>query len=106
KSGTPSGSSSQSGPSTITIGSDTATNKGTQDISGKSTFEVELDNDGGKFYFEPTVLKGTAGQQVTLTLKNVGDTLHNFSLAEQNVNQDVEKGKSGNVQVTFPQSGF
>jgi plastocyanin len=106
KTAPPSGGSSQSGPSTITIGSDTATNKGTEDLSGKSTFAIKLANAGGQFYFEPTVLKGTAGQQVTLSLTNAGDTLHNFSLPDQSVDQDVEKGKSGSVQVTFPQSGF
>ena len=106
KSATPTGGSSQSGPSTMTIGSDTATNKGTQDLSGKSTFALKLDNDGGKFYFEPTVLRGTPGQQVTLTLTNVGATLHNFSLPDQSVDQDVAHGASGSVQVTFPQSGF
>jgi len=94
------------GGGSMTIGSDTATNKGTQDVSGKGTFELEMDNDNGQFYFKPTVLKGTAGQQLTLTLKNEGDTLHNFSLVGSEANGvDVQAGQEGSIQVTFPQSG-
>src|SRR5712692_4032446 len=74
------GSSGSGGGGSMTIRSDTATNKGTQDVSGKSAFELEMDNDNGKFYVKPTVLKGTAGQQLTLTLKDEGNTVHNFSL--------------------------
>ena len=104
--GGPSGGSSGGGGS-ITIGSDKATNKGTQDISGMSSFELELDNDNGQFYFKPTVLKGTAGQQLTLTLKNEGNTVHNFSLVGSEANgMDVQAGQEGSVQVTVPQSGF
>ena len=102
-----SGSSSSEGGGSMTIGSDTATNKGTADVSGKGTFELELDNDGGQFYFKPTVLKGTPGEQLTLTLKNEGDTLHNFSLVGSEANGvDVKAGEEGSTQVTFPQSGF
>ncbi len=98
---------SSGGGGSMTIGSDTATNKGTQDVSGKGTFELELDNDGGKYYFKPTVLKGTPGQQLTLTLKNEGDTLHNFSLVGSEASGvDVQAGQEGSIQVTFPQSGF
>jgi plastocyanin len=108
KSNESSGTGASSGSSgSITIGSDKATNKGTQDISGKSTFELEMDNDNGKFYFKPTVLKGTAGQQLTLTLKNEGNTVHNFSLVGSEANGvDVQAGQEGSMQVTFPQSGF
>jgi len=101
------GASSGGGGGSMTIGSDTATNKGTQDVSGKSTFELEMDNDNGKFYFKPTVLKGTPGQQLALTLKNEGNTVHNFSLVGSEANGvDVQAGQEGSMQVTFPQTGF
>jgi plastocyanin len=90
----------------LTIDGKPANNKGTQDLSGKATFALNLDNDGSLYYFEPTVLKGTPGQKVTLTLKNVGNTKHNFTLAAQNINQDVnDPGTSATVTVTFPQTG-
>lgn len=100
KKGTTSGSSSGG---TITIGSDQANNHGTKDVSGMAKFEVEQDN----FYFNPTVWKGTAGQQVKLELKNeTSATLHNFTLTDQSIDQDVAAGKTVEVTVSFPQSGF
>jgi plastocyanin len=93
----------ESSGGTITVGSDRANNKGTKDVTGKSSIEVELDN----FYFEPTVLKGSPGAQIKLELKNeASGTLHNFSLPDQSVNQDVPSEQSVDMTVTFPQSGF
>jgi plastocyanin len=57
------------------------------------------------FYFEPTLLTGTAGQTVTIELENEGDAEHNFSLPDQAVDQDVESGQKAQVEVTFPDSG-
>jgi plastocyanin len=79
-----------------------ANDHGQKDVSGETgKVEVELDDD----YFEPTVLKGMPGQKVTLELKNEGGAEHNISIAEQNVDQDVEPGDEAEVEVTFPQSG-
>jgi plastocyanin len=87
----------------ITIGSDKANDKGTTNVSGKSDVEVELDN----FYFKPTILKGSPGAQIKLELKNeTSGTLHNFSLPDQSMDQDVQAEKSVDVTVTFPQSGI
>jgi plastocyanin len=86
---------------TITIGSDTANDHGSKDVSGASSVDVEQDD----FYFEPTILKGTAGQKVTIKLENEGDATHNFTLEDQNVDQDVSPGDDATVTVTFPQSG-
>jgi len=85
----------------ITLGSDQANNKGTKNVTGRDEIEVELDD----FYFEPTVYTGTAGQQIKLELSNESNNLHNFSLDEQSISQDVAAGKDMDVTVTFPQSG-
>jgi plastocyanin len=98
----PSPSESESEGGTIMIGSDTANDHGSKDVSGMDETEVELDD----FYFEPTVIKGTAGAQIKLELDNEGQALHNFSLPEQNIDQDVTAGQKVDVTVTFPQSGF
>jgi plastocyanin len=74
---------------------------GTEDVSGKPSADVELDD----FYFEPTVLEGEPGQSVSLKLENAGNVEHNFSLSKQGIDQDVEKGQSTTVKVTFPKSG-
>jgi plastocyanin len=92
----------ESGGGQITIGSDLANDHGTKDVSGQASLEVELDD----FYFNPTVIKGTAGQQVKLELKNEGSALHNFTLTDQNIDQDVQSDQSADVTVTIPQSGF
>ncbi|MDP9341808.1 MAG: cupredoxin domain-containing protein [Actinomycetota bacterium] len=86
---------------TITIGSDTANNHGSKDVSGQSSIAVEQDD----FYFNPTIITGTAGQKVTIKLENEGSTTHNFSLEDQNIDQDVTQGQDATVTVTFPQSG-
>ena len=109
KSSTTSTSSSASASATaatLTIDGQKANDKGTQDLSGKATFALNLRNGGGLFYFEPTILKGTPSQKITLTLSNVGDTKHNFTLAAQKINQDVNTpGTTATVTVTFPQTG-
>jgi plastocyanin len=97
-----SGSGSGSGSGQMTIGSDKANNKGTASISGMEDFSVEVDN----FYFKPTVLKGTAGQQIKLELENESSTLHNFTLADQNIDQDIQAGQKMEVTVKLPASGF
>ncbi len=79
-----------------------ANDHGEKDVSGETgKVEIELDDD----YFEPTVLKGTPGQKVTLELKNEGNSEHNISIADQNIDQDVEPADEAEVEVTFPQSG-
>ena len=85
----------------ITINGDAANDHGSADVSGKDETEVELDD----FYFGPTTLTGTAGQQVKLELKNEGGVEHNFTLEDQDVDQDVEAGEDASVMVTFPDSG-
>jgi plastocyanin len=91
-----------SGSGQITIGSDQANNKGTASITGKEDFSVEVDD----FYFKPTVLKGTAGQQIRLELENESSTLHNFTLADQNIDQDIQAGQKMEVTLKLPASGF
>jgi plastocyanin len=86
----------------ITIGSDKANNKGTASISGKEDVSVEVDS----FYFKPTVLKGSAGQQIKLELENESNTLHNFTLSDQNIDQDIQSKQKAEVTITLPQSGF
>jgi plastocyanin len=96
---------SEGGGKTITLDGQPANDHGSQDVSGKSDISLELDNEGNEYYFSPTVLKGTAGQQVTIELENQGDTEHNFTLSDQGVNQNVDPGKKVEVTVTFPNSG-
>lgn len=91
----------EGGGGTTTIAGQKANDHGTKDVSGESSVELEQDN----FYFEPTVLKGTPGQKLTIELSNEGSALHNFSIPDQNIDQDVQPDTKGEVTVTFPDSG-
>ena len=82
-----------------TIAGIRANDHGSKNVSGEA--EVELDD----FYFEPTVLRGKPGSQVTLELKNEGSTEHNFTIDSQSIDKDVEAGEDAKVTVTFPKSG-
>jgi plastocyanin len=72
---------------------------GTKSVSDEA--EVELDD----YYFAPTVLKGRSGSSVTLELKNEGKVEHNFTLAAQQIDKDLEAGEHAKVTVTVPPSG-
>ena len=82
-----------------TIAGVPANDHGSKNVSSEA--EVELDD----FYFEPTVLRGKPGSQITLELKNEGSTEHNFSIDSQSIDKDVEAGEDAKVTVTFPKSG-
>jgi plastocyanin len=103
-SSSPAGGGSASEGGKITIGPDQANDHGTEDVTGKSSFELEADNDDG-FYFKPTVLTGSANQKITLEIANEGTAQHNFSITDQNVSVNIDPGSSEEVEVTFPASG-
>ncbi len=90
---------------TITLDGQKANDHGTTDLSGESSVELEMDNDGTDYYFSPTLLQGTAGQQITVELSNEGSVEHNFTIADQGVDQDVQPDGKAEVTVTFPSSG-
>jgi plastocyanin len=98
----PTESESESGGDTITIGSDTANDHGSKDVSSADDVSVEMDD----FYFEPTVITGTPGQQLTVELENEGTNSHNFSIDDQQINKTVAADAKAEVSVTFPDSGF
>jgi len=57
------------------------------------------------FYFDPTILSGSGGQTLTISLDNSTSSLHNFSLPQQQLDQDVPPGQTVRVTVTLPASG-
>jgi plastocyanin len=91
----------EGGRGTTTIAGQKANDHGTKDVSGESSVELEQDN----FYFEPTVLRGSPGQKLTIELSNEGSALHNFSIPDQSIDEDVQSDAKGEVTVTFPDSG-
>jgi plastocyanin len=86
---------------TISLDGENANDHGTEDVSGETSIELELDD----FYFAPTVLQGEAGQTLTLEAFNEGDQAHTFTSEELGVDEEVEPGGETTLDVTFPGSG-
>lgn len=76
-------------------------NRGTKDVKGMSTLELEADD----FYFGPTFLQGTPGQQLKLVIKNEGKAPHTFTIAEQQIDQTIQPGGTAELTVAMPASG-
>jgi plastocyanin len=64
--------------------------------------------EAGDSFFAPTCETGVPAGKVTITLKNTGSALHNFSVADQGIDVDVEAGKTISVEVdaTAPSVAF
>jgi plastocyanin len=97
----------QGGGGTITVEGVPANDHGTQEVTG-GTAKLEL----GEYYFEPTILVGAPGSEVTLELTNSGSLEHNITAdipqveAIYPLDQDVRSGGgTTSVEVTFPESG-
>lgn len=87
---------------------------GQLDVSGSTTAEIDVfireGYQEGGWAFAPTVLVGTPGQRLELTVRNpVGEgifrTTHNITLEEQGISVDVPPREEVSVDVTFPDSG-
>lgn len=75
------------------------TDEGTEPASGP-----EVSVEAGDSFFGPTCTSGVAAGTVTLTVQNTGQALHNVSIADQGIDEDVEPGETITVQVTVGSS--
>src|SRR2546430_3792288 len=66
---------------------------------------VEMALEADDYYFAPTFLHGEPGQPLTLAVENESGTLHNLSISELQIDQDIPPQTTAKVQVTFPSSG-
>lgn len=80
--------------------SGTVQDHGTAAVSGTS---VAID--AGDFFFDPTCLTASSPGTVTVTVTNTGNALHNFTVEEQGIDQDVQIGESVTLKVELPASG-
>jgi plastocyanin len=92
-------------------GQHVANYQGQLDVTGKAAadMQVSLTNTSG-LIFSPTVLLGSPGQVITLTITNPkrADTenfVHNFKIDELGISAEVAFEGSAVVTLTFPQSG-
>lgn len=79
----------------------TASDHGTKQVTGMVEVALEADD----YYFAPTYLQGEPGQALTLTVENESGTLHNLSIPELQIDQDLLPQGKAKVQITFPSSG-
>ena len=77
--------------------------KGTKDLSGKSSATLELEADD--FYFNPTFVKVSPGEKVTIKFKNEGSATHTFTSSALSIDQQVSAGKSAKLTLTVPSTG-
>ncbi len=68
--------------------------KGTEPASG-DTVEVEA----GDSFFDATCTSGVTAGTVTVTVHNAGQQLHNFSVPDQGIDEDVAAGGTVTVEV-------
>lgn len=88
-------------PPPITVRGQEADYHGEQSVIGKSSATVDLYD----FYFEPTVLVGSPGQELTVNLLNEGEVPHTFTIKEQGIDVVLDPGQKGQTKLTFPESG-
>ena len=68
--------------------------------ASSATVELELDD----FYFGPTFIKATPGQQIKIELHNEGAAPHTFTMA--GVDEELQPGAKKTITITAPQSGL
>ncbi len=88
-------------PGTVTIEEEAANDHGDAAVSAGEKLELEA----GDFYFAPTVVTGPGGVDVEVSVTNAGSTVHNLSIDEGSIDQDVEPGATVSVSVRFPGTG-
>ena len=86
---------------TVTIAGVAYTDHGSRDISALRVVKMEADD----YYFGPTFLRGKPGQRVRLRIENESGTLHNITIAGQQVDRDILPKQTIEVDVTMPASG-
>jgi plastocyanin len=59
--------------------------------------------DAGDTFFAPTCVRGTG--TVTLTVRNTGSALHNFSVTSLKIDKDVPVGQTITLTLQLPASG-
>jgi plastocyanin len=96
-----SSSSSTASPSAATGTTSATGSSDTADVSGQPTFAMSAVD----YSFSPSTLTGTAGQKLTITVRNDGTATHTFTIDSQHVDVEIPPGQSEDVTVTFPQSG-
>jgi YVTN family beta-propeller protein len=68
--------------------------------------EMKLSLEADDYSFRPAVLRGQPGQRLRLEVENASGMLHNISIPEQQIDQDIPPYGKLVVEVTIPQPGM
>jgi plastocyanin len=74
--------------------------KGKKDVSGKTSGTIELEADN--YYFNPTFVKASPGEKITVEFKNDGNTTHTFTSDTLKVDKSLASDKSTKFTFTVP----
>ena len=85
----------------LQLGSLAYNDRGTKSVLGQSSLDLVVDD----YTFNPTFLRGSPGQNLTLKIANKGEEEHNFSLSVQQVDKDITPAATAEVALMFPSSG-
>jgi|SRR5919108_2997110 plastocyanin len=89
-------------PNTIVLDGQVANDHGSVAVgSGEDRVAIAA----GDFYFQPTVLTGKAGQEVTLAVTSAAERLHNVTIAQGDLDEEVPVGLTVELELAFPESG-
>ena len=78
---------------------------GTSDVGGGSALQMTIVRINDKPAFSPTVILGSPGQTLSISIKNVTPASHTFTIPGAHIDVDIGAGKTATVSVTFPTSG-
>ena len=67
--------------------------------------EVQVDMEAGNGYFDPDQITVEQGQTVRVSVENVGDIVHTFTIDEFNVHVSLEPGDQQEVSFTPAEAG-
>ena len=86
------------GPAPVALEGQT-NNHGTKDAKDK--MEIEADD----FYFGPSFIKASSGQQFSVVLKNEGKASHTFTIPTLGVDVQLAPGESKTITLAAPKNG-
>ena len=78
---------------------------GTTNDHGTKTARAKLEMELDDFYFGPTFVEASAGQNFTIELENEGTAQHTFTSTDLGIDVQLEPGQKKTVTVTAPRSG-
>jgi YVTN family beta-propeller protein len=89
-------------PKMVTMSGVSFADHGTREVGSLRVVKMEADD----YYFGPTFLRGKPGQRLRLRIENESGTLHNITIAAQQIDRDILPKKTIEVDVTMPTSGM